>query len=181
MGSIYSTTRQQPPRRRRFAFRHPKENGTTPGKHVKRNEESVQMRIATYIKRTYPHAVFICDYAAGFDMTDNQRMKMMHMRSDEGMSDLHIFTPSRGFHGLIIEIKQEGVVVYKKDGTLRKSGYKRRMKNGQIKIGDHLQEQAAYLLKMNSLGWVGRFGIGYDKCKILIDWYFENEQSTLPF
>ena len=104
---------------------------------------------------------------------------MMKTRSDDGMSDLHILTPSRGYHGLVIELKKDGVVVYKKDGTLRKSPYTRRFKDGRIKRGDHLAEQAAYLQRMNDMGYFARFSIGFDNFKKLVDWYFENEQTSL--
>ena len=182
MGSVFSPRQtKQPPRKRRPVFMRTKTPQATT-KHVRRKEEGVQLRICHYLKKTYPQAVFICDYAAGLNLTDGQRIKMMKMRSDDAMSDINILTPSRGYHGLIIELKEEGVVIYKKDGTLRKSTYRRKYyRNNKlfIKTGDHIAEQAAYLEKMNKKGYLGRFAIGYDKAKALIDWYFMNEQTTL--
>src|SRR5437016_2749060 len=103
-------------------------------------------------------------------MTRNQRMIMMSMRSDDGQPDISIDFPSRGFHGLRIELKKEGTVLYNKDGTLRKQPYIRRYKaNGKvfIKRGDHLAEQTSLLKKYNDQGYFARFAIGFDAAKRL--------------
>ena len=107
----------------------------------------------------------------GVDMSDTQRMKMFHMRSGS-IPDLFIDYPSRGYHGLRLELKKEGTVIYKKDGkTLRKSSYARKLRNGTIKRVDHLAEQAATLQKYCDHGYFARFAIGYEKAVEMIDWY----------
>lgn len=129
--------------------------------------------------------MFVSDYAAGMELTNNQRIKMMAMRSDDGQPDISIDFPSRGYHGLRIELKKEGTVIYKKDGTLRKASYKRTYKkNGKlfIKTGDHIQEQVDALKKYNANGYLARFAIGYDNAIKLIDWYMERPLAQeLPF
>lgn len=149
-------------------------------KHHQKKEENIQLRISKYIKKTYPEVILIGDFAAGMDLTDNQRIRMMTMRSEDGQPDISIDYPSRGYHGLRIELKKEGTVLYKKDGTLRSQKYTRRLKNGMIKRGDHLKDQAATLEKYNKLGYLGRFAIGYESAKKLVDWYMCNEQAELP-
>lgn len=110
---------------------------------------------------------------------------MMKLRSDDGQPDISVDEPKRGYHGLRIELKAEGTVIYKKDGkTLRKQPYTRKYRlNGRlfIKRGDHLAEQAAMLQKYNRKGYFARFCIGYDKAVRLIDWFMERPQNIELF
>jgi hypothetical protein len=142
--------------------------------HNKKHEESLQLRACNYVRREYPHVIFFCDFAAGLNLTDNQRKLMMQMRSIDGLPDFSMDYPSRGYHGLRLEFKKEGTVIYKKDGSLRKQPYTRKYKkNGKIfiKRGDHLQEQEWCLKRYNELGYFARFSVGYDKFTQIIDWY----------
>lgn len=153
---------------------------------VKKHEENLQIRVCNYIRREYPHVIFCSDYAAGLDLTVNQRMKMMAMRSRDGQPDISIDFPSRGFHGLRIELKKEGTVIYnKRNGSLRKQPYRRTYKRAGklfIKSGDHLLEQAAMLKEYNANGYFARFAVGYDKAIALIDWYMQRPKNeSLPF
>lgn len=153
-------------------------------KYYRRDEENLQVKICNYIRRTYPNVVFVSDFAAGLNMTDGQRIKMIAMRSDDGQPDISIDYPSRGYHGLRIELKKDGTVIYNKDGTLRKQTYTRKYKrNGRfyIKKGDHLAEQAALLQKYNDLGYLARFAVGFDNAIKLIDWYMERPQQETLF
>lgn len=152
----------------------------------KKTEQNLQCRVIRYICKEYPDkGIVYSDYAAGVNLTDHQRREMMAQRSEDGMPDIYIDYPSRGFHGLRIELKAEGTHIYKKDGkTLRKTPYTRRyIRNGKlfIKRGDHLAEQAAVLQKYNQLGYFGRFAIGYDAATQLIDWYFERPKNAQIF
>ncbi len=147
----------------------------------KRTEENLQVRVCNYIRKHYPLAMFHADYAAGLKLTDWQRIQMMKMRSHDGQPDISLDYPSRDYHGLRIELKAEGTKIYKKDGTtLRKQPYVRRYRNGTVKRGDHLAEQADTLMKYNRLGYCARFGIGYDATIKLVRWYMdEPEQGSL--
>lgn len=151
----------------------------------KKNEEgNLQLRVCNYIRANYPHVIFCSDFAAGLKLSDWQRQIMMALRSDDGQPDLSIDFPSRGYHGLRIELKKEGTVIYGKNGKLRKHPYIRRYrKRGQvfIKRGDHLAEQAAMLKRYNDQDYFARFAVGYDKAIQLIDWYFDRPQNTSIF
>src|SRR5438067_12270431 len=86
-------------------------------------EEGLQRRCCNYISRTYPHIIYFAD-ASGVKMSDTKRMSMASMRSrGDRIPDMIIDFPSRGFHGARFEVKPEGTVLYKKDGTLRKQPY----------------------------------------------------------
>lgn len=147
----------------------------------RRTEENDQVWLVKYVKENYPEAIIECDYAAGLNLTNSQRIKMIGMRSDRGMPDVRIYYPSRGYHGLMIELKKEGVKIYKRDGvTLRKAPYTNRYKrNGRIYIrrGDHNEEQAATLQKFEKLGYCARYAIGRDHAKELVDRYFDKQQT----
>lgn len=153
-------------------------------KFKKKLEENLQVRICNYIRRTYPRVIFCSDYAAGLKLTDWQRRQMMIMRSDDGQPDISIDYPSRGYHGLRIELKKEGTVIYKRDGSLRKQPYTRKYKKyGKlyVKRGDHLLEQSEMLKKYIRQGYMARFAIGYDKAIALIDWYMEKPKNEALF
>lgn len=148
-------------------------------------EEELQIKMCNWIRREFPHVVFVSDFAAGLNLTDTQRQKMYAMRSDDGQPDISIDYPSRGYHGLRLELKKEGTVIYNQDGTLRKAPYTRKYKKSGrlfIKRGDHLAEQAALLQKYNDNGYFARFAIGETHFKKLVRWYLEvPEQEELPF
>lgn len=150
-----------------------------PRAYKKQTEEGLQKRLCNYIARTYGEAIFFAD-GSGVKMSDTKRMSMTSMRSrGDRIPDLIIDFPSRGYHGARFEVKPEGTVIYKRDGTLRKQPYVRRFKNGTVKRGDHLAEQAATLEKYNKLGYFARFIIGYEDGVRKIDYYFANENASL--
>ena len=110
------------------------------------------------------------------------RINVMKMRSGDGIPDISIDYPSRGFHGLKIEFKATGKSPFKKDGTLKKAKYTRKFKkNGKIwiKTGDHNAEQYAMLKRYKEMGYCAVYAIGLEKFKEIVNWYMENEQQSL--
>ena len=151
-------------------------------KYRRREEESDQLWLIKYVKQNYPEAIVESDYAAGLDLTNTQRIKMMQLRSERGMPDVRIYFPSRGYHGLIIELKKEGTVIYKKDGSLRKLGYVNKYKRyGKwfIVRGDHNVDQENTLNKFRKLGYFADRAIGRSQAKNLVDWYFDKQQRLI--
>lgn len=136
---------------------------------VKKHEENIQRRVATYLRRHYPHVEFHSDYAAGLKLTESQASIRKSLNSGRGWSDLFIAYPSRGYHGLFIELKKEGVSIYCKTGP----------RKGQLVANEQIQIEALFLEKMNDLGYCARFGVGYENTIRLIEWYFENENASL--
>jgi len=133
-------------------------------------EEKVQLTICKYLKVKYPNVIFTCDLASGLHLPIWISALHKKMRSSRGMPDLFIAHPKRpnfsattvaesfdGYKGLFIELKNESVVVYKKDGSLR--------------ADKHLEEQAAILKRLSGLGYKAVFACGVDEAIDIIDEY----------
>jgi hypothetical protein len=84
----------------------------------------VQLQVADYLRRQYPDALWRSDYASGLKLTMAQAVQHKRLQSGRGWPDIQIMEPSSVFYGdysgLFIELKREGVVIWNKDGSLRK-------------------------------------------------------------
>jgi hypothetical protein len=138
---------------------------------VKKHEENVQRRVATYLRREYPGVEFHSDYAAGLKLTENQARIRKSLNSGRGWSDMFIAYPSRGYHGLFLELKKDGVSIYCKTGP----------RKGQLVASEQIEIEAEFLDKMNKLGYLARFTVGYDKAIALIDYYMEKPENASLF
>lgn len=138
---------------------------------VKKHEEALQLRVCSYLRSEYPHVEFHGDYAAGMKLTANQAITRRKMQSGRGWSDIFIAYPSKGFHGMFIELKKEGTNIYVTRGP----------RKGQFVQNEQILNEAAFIKKMEKLGYFARFGCGYDKTIELIDWYFERPENAELF
>jgi hypothetical protein len=139
-----------------------------------KHEESLQRQVCQYISMAYPHIIYRSDYASGLHLTINQAMIHKSLQSGRAWVDLFVYKPSRGYSGLGLEIKKEGTVIYLSRGE----------RKGQLTSDPHIQEQAKMLEELNKLGYFARFGVGFDQCRRIIDWYLqpdykEQENSEL--
>lgn len=150
-------------------MRKPSPTVNTSQRRNKKEEEGVQLLVARYLKKYYPHVRFISDYAAGLKLTQNQAAKRKAMNSGRGWSDIFIAYPSRGYHGLFIELKKDGVAIYVSRGP----------RKGELVADEQIQIEAVFIKEMNDLGYFARFAVGYQKAVKLIDWYMENEQTSI--
>lgn len=122
------------------------------------NSESViQQRVCLYLRTHYPDAIFRSDFASGLKLSIGQATLHKSLQSSRAWPDLVIYEPRRGYQGLCIELKRDGVVIFKKDGTLR--------------ADEHLQEQAAMLTALQDRGYAARFAVGYDAAVRLIEYF----------
>lgn len=137
-------------------------------RHNKREEDSVQLQAAAYARKTYPHVRFVSD-AAGLKLTKNQAVKRAKMNSGRGWSDMFFAYPSRGYHGLFVELKKDGVAIYVTKGP----------RKGELVKNEQIELEAEFLRQMNEVGYIGRFAVGFAAFKRLLDWYMENEQAEL--
>ena len=121
-------------------------------------EESEHKAICNYLRMQYPKVIFLSDLS-GVKMSIGLAKKIKNLKCDRGIPDLIILHPKFRFSGLIIEIKATDEVIYKKNGELRKS--------------EHLEEQQDMINRLNKIGYCAKFGVGFDECKRIIDWYME--------
>lgn len=129
----------------------------------KNSEDQLALDVSNYLCRRYPDVLFRFDYGAGVKLTIGQAAKQKRLQKIKSWPDLTILEPRRGYHGLIIELKQENVQVYKKNGGLVKN--------------EHIQGQAVVLKKLNAKGYLAVFGIGLQECIKVIDDYLQTPSS----
>ena len=143
--------------------------GLKKGKQQK--EEKVQIKICKYLRKDYPNVIFTCDLSSGMKLPIHIAAKNKSMRSSRGLPDLFIasvhgdaeealYRTEKPFYaGLFLEIKSEDVVIWNKDGSLRKD--------------PHLFEQNAILEQLSSQGYKAVFAVGYKEAKKIIDEYLK--------
>jgi hypothetical protein len=137
----------------------------------KKPEEGVQILVARYLKKFYPDVSFHSDYAAGLHLTINQAKKRKAMNSERGWADMFIAYPSRGYHGLFLELKKDNVSIYVTKGP----------RKGELVADGQIAIEAKFLERMNRLGYLGMFAVGYAKAVDIIDWYFDRPKDDSIF
>lgn len=123
-------------------------------------EANVHQQVVNYLKLQYPKVIFRTDFSAGVKMSMGQAIKHAKLQHSKGFPDLFIAMPNKTYHGLFIELKNDGVSVFKKDGTLRKD--------------EHLEKQNEVHQELNKVGYFATFAIGFDEAKKIIDQYLTN-------
>lgn len=133
---------------------------------MKRPEEIMHLKVCDYLRKNYPDVIFRTDFSSGMRMTPAQAAKHKKFQSSRAYPDLFIaesgvvefkedglITHLRK-NGMFLELKADGVKLYRKDGTLRKN--------------KHIEEQAEMLEKLNKAGYYAMFAVGYKDaiCKI---------------
>ena len=83
------------------------------------------------------------------------------LRSHRGYPDLVIYERRGGFSGLFIELKAEGVKLYKRDGKSFAT--------------PHIAEQAEVLNLLRLRGFMAVFSVGFDDTERLINYYLNLE------
>jgi hypothetical protein len=126
-------------------------------------ETNLHIRIAYYIRHNYPDVIFTSE-SSGIKLTIGQAVLQKKMRSGRALPDLMLFESRRGYNGMFLEIKKDGVNIYKK--------------NGEIKRDKHLQEQEEVLARLTEKGYFAKFVVGYENAIALIDYYLENKKQS---
>lgn len=126
-----------------------------------KHEQNLQRSICNYLRVKYPNVIFRSDYASGLHLTMNQAMTHKSLQSGNSWPDLFIYHPSRGFHGMALELKKDGTAIYVTRGP----------RKGEMVAQEHIQKQDAMLQALRHEGYFASFAIGYDKTIGLIDWY----------
>ncbi len=127
-------------------------------------EIDLHLAVCRFISLKYPNVLFFSD-GSGLRMSIGLAKQFKRLRSSNGVPDLFIAEPRKGYHGLFLEIKKKDAGVFLKDGSLSKN--------------KHVREQAAVLDHLSHKGYFAAFGIGLDQCCEIVDYYlgFEEEKT----
>jgi hypothetical protein len=120
-------------------------------------ENDLHIAICKYLQHQYPKVLFTSE-SSGLRVTISQARKLKSMRSCSGLPDIMIFEPRKNYHGLFLEVKREGTIIYKK--------------NGELTADKHIREQEEILHQLKEKGYFAEFVVGFDEAKAIIDYYF---------
>ena len=120
-------------------------------------EYHLQAQICAYIRAQYPKALFISDLS-GTKLTLAQAMRNKKIQHGTfRCPDLCIFEPRGEFSGLFLELKSANPFT----------------KNGELKAGEHLAEQAHSLADLRMKGYKALFAWTFEVAKAIIDNYMK--------
>lgn len=121
-------------------------------------ELELQAQVADYIRLQYPSVIFHSDFGSGIKLTMGQAIKQKRLNGGRrAWPDMLLAEPRGDYHALFIELKKEGVRIYKKDGTLVSD--------------EHIREQYDMLEQLRRRGYAANFACGFNEAKALIDRY----------
>ena len=124
-----------------------------------KQEEKLQTAISNYLKLQYPNVIFTAE-SSGIRLPIGLAKKAKeHRNPARGLPDISIFYPNEKYYGLFFELKI-------------KSPY---LKNGDISINKHIQEQAKVLKRLNELGYLAMFVWSFEMAHGIIDSYMKNK------
>lgn len=124
-------------------------------------EHDIYKMIADYLRYQYPTVIYRFDLAADLKLTMGQASKHKRLQRYRGYPDLFIAEPKGKYGGLFLEIKKDGVRIFKQGGTLVSD--------------EHIREQYDMLHDLRARGYAAEFAIGFDGAKKLIDDYLKGE------
>ena len=119
-------------------------------------EKHVHQAIVNYLKMQYPNVLFRSDSGAGIKLTIGQAKAQKSIQKCRAWPDLFIAHPVDIWHGMFIELKDEGVKLTKKDGSY---------------ASEHIEEQSIVLSDLTAEGYYADFAVGFNEAKKLIDNY----------
>ena len=130
----------------------------------KKEEDSVQQKVVSYMNTKYSDVIYKADTSTGGFTTIGMVMKNKRLGgSIKNFPDFTIFHHNSIGHALFLELKKEGVKIYKEDGTY----YAVERQKLQSKTLKRLQEK----------GYSASFAIGFLHAKELIDLYMQERRE----
>lgn len=137
-------------------------------------EHDIYKMIADYLRYQYPTVIYRFDLAADLKLTMGQASKHKRLQRYRGYPDLFIAETAiskkrqkdgsyTAYSGLFLEIKKDGVRIFKQDGTLVSD--------------EHIREQFDMLADLRQRGYAAEFAIGFEGAKKLIDDYMEGRYA----
>ena len=124
---------------------------------MRKAEENLHLKICDYLRKNYPDVLFRTDFSSGMKMSPGQAAKHKKFQKSRAWPDLFIAESNILASGLFLEIKAENVIVFKRNGEIRKN--------------KHLIEQDKMLKELNKKGYRARFVIGYKQAIFEIQEY----------
>lgn len=127
---------------------------------MRKTEENLHLKICDYLRKNYPDVLFRTDFSSGMKMSPWQAAKHKKFQKSRAWPDLFIaesgvvkfkegpLIVNLRKNGMFLELKADGVKLYKKDGKLRKN--------------KHIEEQAEMLEKLRNGNYYAEFAIGYE-------------------
>ena len=122
-----------------------------------KKEEILHLKVCDYLRKNYPDVLFRTDFSSGMKMTPGQAAKHKKFQKSRAWPDLFIAESNNFASGLFLEIKAEDVIVFNRNGKIRKN--------------KHLIEQDKMLKELRKKGYRARFAIGYNQAIFEIQQY----------
>ena len=122
-----------------------------------KKEEILHLKVCDYLRKNYPNVLFRTDFSSGMKMTPGQAAKHKKFQKSRAWPDLFIAESNNFASGLFLEIKAEDVIVFNRNGKVRKN--------------KHLIEQDKMLKELRKKGYRARFAIGYNQAIFEIQQY----------
>jgi len=122
------------------------------------SERTLHRAVCDYIRLQYPDVIFNTDLSGATKLTVGQAVALKSLRSGRGFPDIVIYEPCKGYHGMFIELKQEGTKIYNKSGE---------------PATPHIVEQLDMITNLRNRGYYADFAIGFDEAKTIIDNYLK--------
>lgn len=132
-------------------------------------ELDTQRQVAEYLRLRYPSVLFHSDYGSGIKLTIGQATIQRRLNGGRrSWPDMFIAEPRAvrledgsicHYCGLFLELKREGVKIYKK--------------NGDLVANEHIREQYDMLQALYGKGYKAEFACGFDEAKRIIEEYLD--------
>ena len=122
------------------------------------SEKTLHKQVCTYLRYQYPDVIFNTDMSGATKLTIGQAVAMKSLRSNRGFPDLVIYEPRDIYHGLFIELKDEGVKLFNKH---------------DLPATPHIGEQLDCIVALKERGYMAEFAVGFEHAKYIIDEYLK--------
>jgi hypothetical protein len=113
-------------------------------------------KVAQYLNLKHPDILYHFDLS-GLWTSSHKARNLYGRLNRRAFPDLFIYQSVGDYNGLALEIKKDGVKLYKKDGTLR--------------ANPHHEEQELMLINLKLRGYYAQFTVGYEETVFVIEEY----------
>ena len=145
-----------------------------------KKEELLHLKVCDYLRKNYPDVLFRTDFSSGMKMSPGQAAKHKKFQKSRAWPDLFIAESG------IVEFKEDGLIAHlRKNGMfleLKADGVKLYKKNGEMVANKHYREQAEMLKKLRNGNYYAEFAIGYkDAIEQIHEYLGKPKQKEIEF